>query len=211
MLDVHAPHHRMQGFKDFLLHLFTITIGLLIALSLEGCVERHNHRMLVQEAEDGLRGEIAGNVKIVGSLRQQIKDQEKELDANLDVLSQVKTHPGEKHPLSFGFRMQPFDNVAWKTAQTTGAFAYMPYRDARTYSNIYATQDDLYKAEQEVVEDVLRAAAYPSTRSDDWQPTPAQVDALTENIGLLRMRLLLLRVFVDTLDGTYRDFEAQHR
>ena len=211
MLDVHAPHHRMQGIKDFLLHLFTITIGLLIALSLEGCVERHNHRVLVREAEDGLRGEIAGNAKIVGSLRQQITDQEKELDANLAVLAQVKTHPGEKHPLSFAFRMRPFNNVAWKTAQTTGAFAYMPYRDAQTYSTIYATQDDLYKAEQDVVEDVMRAAAYPSTTSDDWQPTPAQVDALTERIGLVRMRLLLLRGFVDTLDGTYRDFEAEHR
>jgi hypothetical protein len=53
MLDVHAPHQRMQGIKDFVLHLLTITIGLLIALSLEGCVERHNHRELVREAEDG--------------------------------------------------------------------------------------------------------------------------------------------------------------
>jgi hypothetical protein len=158
----------------------------------------------------GLRGEIAGNAKIVGSLQQQIKDQQKELDANLDVLSQVKSHPGQKHPLSFGFRMLPFDNVAWKTAQTTGALAYMPYRDARIYSTIYATQDDLYKAEQEVAEDVMRAAAYPSTRPDDWQPTPAQVDALTEHIGQLRMRLLLLNVYVTTLDATYRNFEAGH-
>ena len=39
MLDVHPPHEKMHGFKDFLLHLLTITIGLLIALGLEGCVE----------------------------------------------------------------------------------------------------------------------------------------------------------------------------
>ena len=56
MLDVHAPHDKMHGFKDFLLHLATITIGLLIALSLEGCVEWRHHRHLVQEAEEGLRG-----------------------------------------------------------------------------------------------------------------------------------------------------------
>ena len=36
MLDVHPPHEKMHGFKDFLLHLLTITIGLLIALGLEG-------------------------------------------------------------------------------------------------------------------------------------------------------------------------------
>jgi hypothetical protein len=28
MLDVHAPHERVHGFRDFLVHLFTITIGL---------------------------------------------------------------------------------------------------------------------------------------------------------------------------------------
>ena len=35
-----APHEKIHGFKDFLVHLFTITIGLLIALGLEGCAER---------------------------------------------------------------------------------------------------------------------------------------------------------------------------
>jgi hypothetical protein len=39
MLDVHAPHEPIRGWKDFLLHLFTIMVGLLIALGLEGLVE----------------------------------------------------------------------------------------------------------------------------------------------------------------------------
>lgn len=39
MLDVHPPHHAIRGWKDFLLHLLTITIGLLLALSLEGWLE----------------------------------------------------------------------------------------------------------------------------------------------------------------------------
>jgi len=34
MLDVHPPEEKIHGFKDFLLHLFTITVGLLIALAL---------------------------------------------------------------------------------------------------------------------------------------------------------------------------------
>ena len=43
VLDVHPVHGKMHGFKDFLLHLFTITVGLLIALALEGWVERMHH------------------------------------------------------------------------------------------------------------------------------------------------------------------------
>jgi hypothetical protein len=42
VLDVHPPHEPVHGWRDFFVHPATITIGLLIALSLEGCVEwRH--------------------------------------------------------------------------------------------------------------------------------------------------------------------------
>lgn len=212
MLDVHAPHRRMEGFKDFLLHLLTITVGLLIALGLEGCVEWRHHRAEVREAEDGMRGEISQNLQIVDSLRNQIKDQQKELDRDLSVLAQMRVQPKTKdQQLSFSFRMQGFTDVAWKTAQSTGAMAYMPYQSARTYSDIYDTQALVYTAEQQVVSDVLRAASFPSTQGDDWRPTPQQIDELTDRIGELRMRLLLLNSMVDSLGKTYRDFEAKVR
>ena len=46
------------------------------------------------------------------------------------MLAQMRTHAGVHDTLSLGFSMQSFDDVSWKTAQTTGAFAYMPYADA---------------------------------------------------------------------------------
>jgi hypothetical protein len=39
MLDVHPPHTAVHGWKDFWIHLATISIGLLIAVSLEQSVE----------------------------------------------------------------------------------------------------------------------------------------------------------------------------
>jgi hypothetical protein len=39
-LDVHAPHHRVEGWKDFFIHLLTISVGLLIAVGIEGCVAK---------------------------------------------------------------------------------------------------------------------------------------------------------------------------
>ena len=53
MLEVHPPSEPVHGWRDFLIHLATITIGLLIALSLEGCVEFWHHRSLVHEMEQG--------------------------------------------------------------------------------------------------------------------------------------------------------------
>lgn len=34
-MEVHPPHEPIHSWRDFLLHLLTITIGLLIALGLE--------------------------------------------------------------------------------------------------------------------------------------------------------------------------------
>ena len=93
MLDVHAPHDRMHGWKDFLLHLLTITIGLLIALGLEGFVEWQHHRQMVHEAEAAMSHEIAQNQKTLASMKQPIEDQQKELDGDLATLAQMRAQP----------------------------------------------------------------------------------------------------------------------
>lgn len=77
MLEVHPPHEPIHGWRDFFIHLTTITIGLVIALSLEGCVEWRHHRHLVHEAEAGLQIEIKANAKEVQGA---LDDVQKELD-----------------------------------------------------------------------------------------------------------------------------------
>jgi hypothetical protein len=46
MLDVHAPHQLVHTWKDFLIHIATICVGLLIAVGLEQTVEgiHHHHQ-----------------------------------------------------------------------------------------------------------------------------------------------------------------------
>lgn len=211
MLDVHAPHERMHGFRDFLLHLITITIGLLIALGLEGCMEWQHHRHLVHEAEAGLNSEVAQNTRTLASVRQQINAQQKQLDADLVVLAQMRAHPAAPHQqVVFAFSLHSFDDVAWRTAQATGAFSYMPYDDAKSYSDIYLAQDEVVDIEHQAIDDVMHSASFISTQPNNWQPTPAQVDEITDRVGTLRMRLLLLSSIVDTLDKTFQQFESTH-
>ena len=211
MLDVHPPHGTMHGVRDFLLHLFTITVGLLIALGLEGCVERQHHRHLVHEAEAGMRREIGENATKIPSLRKQVADQHKQLAEDIAVLKRAKAQPGAKHEdIAFTFRMQGFDDLTWKTAQTTGALALMPYADATTYSGIYDEQDELFREQREIVVDVMRAASIIVTQSTGEQPTPTQIDTTLERIGMIQLRLLLLNSFIDNLDGSYGKFLKEH-
>jgi hypothetical protein len=61
VLDVHAPHEPVNRWRNFFIHLATITIGLFIALSLEECVELRHHWRLVHEAEANMQNEIEAN------------------------------------------------------------------------------------------------------------------------------------------------------
>ncbi len=57
MLDVHLPH-KLHGFWEFLLHLFTITVGLLIAVQIESFVEWRHH---LHSGRGGARGAARGD------------------------------------------------------------------------------------------------------------------------------------------------------
>jgi hypothetical protein len=50
---------RIGNWKDFLVHLATITVGILIAPSLEGVRETFRERALVREARENIRRELA--------------------------------------------------------------------------------------------------------------------------------------------------------
>ena len=65
MLDVHAPHEAIHTWKNFFIHLATISIGLLIAIGLEQTVEYVHHRHQVAELMQKLRAETLENREIL--------------------------------------------------------------------------------------------------------------------------------------------------
>ncbi len=212
MLDIHLPHGKLQGVKEFFFHLFTITIGLLIALSLEGLVEYEHHRYIAREAEDSLRVEIAHNAQQIGEVRQNIKNQQKQLDTNLKVLAEMRAHPHAKRGgISFGTGFDTFDNMSWKTAQNTGAIAYMPYKDAQYFSDIYLLQDVYLNQGLRSIEDVGNATSLFIAHPDDWVPSPAQIDMETDRIGKVQCDLYLLSRIVDNMESAYKEFESRHK
>ncbi len=82
-MDVHAPHQPIHGFKDFLVHIVTITIGLLIAVGIEGLVERHRGHVLVREARGTLREEIEHNRDSMKSAVDGIRKQREQVAHNI--------------------------------------------------------------------------------------------------------------------------------
>jgi hypothetical protein len=157
VIDVHPPHEPIHGWRDFLLHLATITIGLLIALGLEGFVEWQHHRHLVHEAEASLRAEIKSNESTLQSVLADVHKQQNILKQDVIVLDQLIKDPktNNHQQMSLSYRLVGFDDVSWKTAQNTGALAYMPYARAQEYAGIYSLQGELDAAQKQGVRDAI--------------------------------------------------------
>ena len=211
MLEVHPPHEKVHGVKAFLLHILTITIGLLIALSLEGCVEWRHHRHLVKEARESLHEEIKANSENVVKALASLHQQQAALKHDVDVLNYIiknKKTP-EKAEMEIGYSIQSLRDVSWKTAQATTAIALMPYKEAQEYADIYATQDQLSVAEQQAARDTIVSLA-PMAGGNDQDPTGGQAVEIRGHVQLLAGQLLLVDSILKALDAQYKKFLTDH-
>ena len=210
MLDVHPPHHRLGGLKDFFIHLLTISVGLLIAVGIEGCVERHQHRELAQAARETLRKEIEGNSKtIAGSLAEISKEQTKAGDG-LVFLEHVRRNPkdkkAQKGSITANYSFISLDDTAWKTAQTTGALAFMPYEEANKYSSIYAAQDRYQASQEKIAEDLAQFMGVIHKYDLDTDISPEAASAIMERLGTMQMHLMMLKLVTEEASAIDSDF-----
>ncbi len=196
-LDVHAPHHSIVGWKDFLVHLLTITIGLLIAVGIEGCVELHREHKLVQEARETMREEILYNVGQMKQAVGNLKTQRETMQKNIDVLTRIQENPKDKAAqdasITANYSIVGLRETAWKTAQTTGALAFMPYAEAQRYSEVYGTQKEFLDQQNKTLEDEAQfLGLMAKTNFGHNDVTAEQASMALERFGIWNAHLLYL-------------------
>lgn len=137
-MEIHAPHEPIHTRRDFFLHLFTITIGLLIALSLEGLVEYAHHRHLVHEARENIRRELQLNHEAAQS---DLGDIQKKLDRQkLNIVSIHGLMTDGEHfrgSVQNTWDFSSLNDSAWRTARETGALGFIPYDEVQRYADLY--------------------------------------------------------------------------
>lgn len=124
MLDVHVPEGGMHGIKDFLLHIFTITVGLFIALMLEGCVEKIHQHHLRDEAESNIRQEIRQNENELQTTLDAAVQEKKNLVSILNFLdARSQGKPYDVTSLSLKYTFGTPSDANWHTATATAALS----------------------------------------------------------------------------------------
>ena len=191
MLDLHPLRAAAHTWKDFLIHIATISVGLLIAISLEQTVEYFHHRHQVAETREALRLEREGNIRVFAESVSEFHRQTAALINNIIVLRYVQQHPGTQEARLPGILVwhaipSRYSDSAWRTAQQSNVTALMPQDEVRKYAALYARIEDAANAFAVVWPTIVRARLYSVFDPDPTHLSSAQVD---EEIALTQTAL----------------------
>ena len=197
MLDVHPPHEPTHTWKDFVIHIATIVIGLLIAVGLEQTVEYFHHRIEIRETREALAHEKEENQKLFAVNTTSFRWEAAEMKNNLEVLLFLQKHPStteDKLPgvLQWGFGHAPVVELAWKNAQQTQVLTLLPAEEAQKSAALYLLLDATDHDERNALEAVSRASSYAIVDPNPSHMTPAQV---ADEIDRIKDALTALQIW----------------
>jgi hypothetical protein len=187
MLDVHPPHAPTHTWRDFLIHIATIVIGLLIAVGLEQTVEYLHRRHQVHELREALRQEREENRKIFIVNVAEYRVNRATLENDLRIFLYLRQHPGtpeEKLPgiPNWSIPYQPTVTAAWKNAQQTQTLSLLTRKENEDAALFY---DELSKSEQaanQAAVSAFKVGDYAFADPDPSHLPPAQVEKIIESI-----------------------------
>jgi hypothetical protein len=139
MLDVHPPHHPTHTWKDFFIHIATITVGLLIAVGIEQTVEYLHHRHQLEEVRAQLAEERETDRQILETDKEMFRQMDAELATDLALLE--RRAAGDKPPLAGKLHYKWFGvairDGAWQSAKQSSAISLMSEPELAVYSYRY--------------------------------------------------------------------------
>ena len=206
-MDVHPPHGPIRSWKDFALHLLTITIGLFIALTLEAAVESLHHRHMVRDARANLRREIVENQKLYAENLRSLQAKMVQLQQDIDQLRELRAGKTPEHfDLQWSFDFNGFVDSAWTSARDIGAVGYMRPEVVEEYSGLYRQQTFVNEAGVSILLDEAKAAAPLLTaknRKDPKELSPGDIQAMLLSAAEFEGRVKTLQMIMKTLDDDY--------
>jgi hypothetical protein len=137
-MEIHGPEGPTNSFKDFLIHIVIVTIGILIALGLEGIRETIYVHRVVRDARENFHVELIGNRR---NLDRELKNDTEtlaQLDQIIADLSNLRKNPAELRARIA--KLYPsgyfFSSSRWESALSTGALGHMSVDEVNQYAEV---------------------------------------------------------------------------
>ncbi|HEY5056954.1 MAG TPA: hypothetical protein VII58_12395 [Acidobacteriaceae bacterium] len=190
MIDVHAPHGGLHTWKDFWIHLGTITLGLLIAISLEQSVEWLHRVQQRHQLEEDLRTEGENNrrhAEIDIALYDKIVVWLVQLQHGVD---EARASGGK---IAFVYPARPegipdspryvayhvLQTEIWTTAKESSLLVLLPRDEAQLYARLYIQADQVQTTRDRTRETGMQQGAFETRFSHGSYPPDLDLSKLT--------------------------------
>jgi hypothetical protein len=201
-VDVHPPEHPIRSVKDFLIQIVTVTIGILIALSLEGLIEHRRDAELVAHARAQFRAELQTNLDHIRKALETEKSAATWMDNTIAYLKarqnkQAAKDAGDFPALSFNYTR----GAAWDSALAVGAIRLLTPRETQTLSRIYNAQTVHTTITTEMRERLMGLNAF----ADTQEVTPEEAPPLLQNVRILKAYAATMIGLEDQMVAQYQE------
>ena len=190
-----------------MIHIATITIGLLIALALEAAVEALHHRHLRIETRENLRAEIAANQQAFPKDLRALEGEVRELKQDLDLLHRLRAHqkagPGER--LHFEWFWGGPADAAWQTAKATGVLGLMENGAVQDFDGVYSQQELVDSAALQLSRDMTRAEIPLAIEPDLNALSLSLIDELIRDCAMNLNQIEYVQTLAAPLMPSYKD------
>lgn len=208
-MEVHPPEHGIHNWRDFFVHIGTITIGLLIALGLEAFAEYLHHRHLLHTAELKLGNELHDNRALIAGDERALDRTQHQLEQHLLALQAAQSHhPSVDNP-AIHWEWNGPQSAAWDTARDDGAISLMTYEQASSYALIYAQQKIVNDQATLYVRDLYNSNAPIRGDGDLSGLSPGALTEVIIDTERTLADLRLLRDYSESLERIYDRAETQ--
>ena len=204
-MEVHPPHSPLHTWRDFFIHIATITIGLLIAIGLEQSVELLHHRHIVHQARENIRHEIEANNKNARANIDHLQENADRMKANLVKAREFRDRPGVpiQGEMHFTFSWEGFSDSAWRSARDSGALTYMPIAEVQRYDDAYEEQQIVDKEAVDIFTHQSELAAPLIMEPDASGLSREEAQTLMHDCAVTQMRLVTVRELTQELAELY--------
>jgi hypothetical protein len=205
-VDIHPPMKPVETLKEFGMHLFIVTLGIVIALSLEGLLEWRHHRQLAEEARSNILSEIRDNEKDIDHFLKAVPEIRKNQMAVLGVIEDMLTHGKAKaDSVQLGLTLAELGNTSWTAAQTVGALEFIPYAVVKEYAGVYQLQDEYLRLQTRTEDSVVNALAMFSVNQGQNSLPRAGLEVERDRILNSLTMLTAESQIAEALEKTYRE------
>lgn len=211
-MEIHAPDKPILTLKEATVHLLIVTVGILIALSLEGIVEYIHHKTIVREARAIMREEIEANQNDLDQTLARMALQKTDLEKGIKTFAAMAAGEKptiEKMPYMLSYRAADPHKAAHATAELMGAFAYMDYREVSRYAAVYDAQDRFLEAQATALREGTSAFAWFQQR-DLKTAAPADLVLLSDRLRQTLASMTVAGQFAGGLQHRYKEFLASN-